>query len=117
MDFALSDSVRTQSTSIVFSSVSSSSSSGRSLAWSRFRAEEAEIRRRYPVGGLLARFVCAVTENFSTDKDAAEVEAFFAERPFAGAERNVRQSLEAIRLRAAWKRREKEALAAFVKAK
>ena len=44
----------------------------------------------------------SLTQRFNTMQMHDEVEAFFAEHPAPAAERTVRQSLERIRLNAAW---------------
>ena len=58
-------------------------------------------------GFLLARLVKHTTENFATEEDAEEVEAFFVDHPSPGTERTVQQSCESIRLNAAWLRRDR----------
>lgn len=55
---------------------------------------------------MLARLVKCLTENFATEEKALEVETFFRENSFPGTERNVLQSVETIRLNAAWLRRD-----------
>lgn len=46
----------------------------------------------------------------STDAALADLEAFFAATPVKGAERNLRQLLEKVRLNNAWMRRELDGL-------
>jgi hypothetical protein len=59
-------------------------------------------------GFLLARLVKHTTENFASEEDAEEVEAFFRDHLSPGTERTVQQSCESIRLNAAWLRRDRE---------
>ena len=59
-------------------------------------------------GFLLARLVKHTTENFASEEDAEEIEAFFIDHPSPGTERTVQQSCESIRLNAAWLRRDLE---------
>lgn len=57
-------------------------------------------------GFLLARLVKYLTENFASEEKAQEVEKFFKENEFPGTERTVSQSVETIRLNAAWLQRD-----------
>lgn len=57
-------------------------------------------------GFLLARLVKYLTENFASEEKAQEVEKFFQENEFSGTERTVSQSVETIRLNAAWLQRD-----------
>lgn len=57
-------------------------------------------------GFLLARLVKYLTENFASEEKALEVEKFFKENEFPGTERTVSQSVETIRLNAAWLERD-----------
>ena len=114
LNFAMSDKVRSQDTRSVFVSVSSGSTQGRNLAWAFFKAQKAEIAARYKVGGLLVGLVNAVLERFATEEMALEVESFFRENPFPGAERGIKQCLEKIRLRAEWKDRDMEQLKTYL---
>lgn len=62
---------------------------------------------RFSQGGfLLARLVKYLTENFASEERAQEVEKFFQENEFSGTERTVSQSVETIRLNAAWLQRD-----------
>lgn len=47
-----------------------------------------------------------LTENFASEDKAQEVEQFFKENEFPGTERTVSQSVETIRLNAAWLKRD-----------
>lgn len=47
-----------------------------------------------------------LTENFASEEKAQEVENFFKQNEFSGTERTVSQSVETIRLNAAWLRRD-----------
>lgn len=65
-------------------------------------------------GYLVTRLIKYVTENFATEEMAAEVEAFFRERQIAGTERTVQQSLETIRLNAAWLQRDQDSIRKYL---
>lgn len=55
---------------------------------------------------MLARLVKYLTENFATEEKATEIEQYFKEHQFPGTERTVSQSVETIRLNAAWLERD-----------
>jgi puromycin-sensitive aminopeptidase len=59
-------------------------------------------------GFLLSRLVKHTTENFASEEDAEEIEAFFRDHPSPGTERTVQQSCETVRLNAAWLQRDCE---------
>lgn len=54
----------------------------------------------------MARIVKIITENFVTEERAIEVEQFFKENNCPAAERSIQQSIETIRLNAAWLNRD-----------
>ena len=55
---------------------------------------------------MLARLVKYLTENFASEERAQEIETFFKEHEFPGTERTVSQSVESVRLNAAWLQRD-----------
>lgn len=55
-----------------------------------------------------------VTEDFVTEEVAKEVEQFFVENSFPGTERTVQQSIESIRLNAAWLGRDKDTIRSYL---
>lgn len=65
-------------------------------------------------GYLVTRLIKYITENFSTEEMAGEVEAFFRERQIPGTERTVQQSLETIRLNAAWLQRDQDSIRKYL---
>lgn len=62
----------------------------------------------------MARLVKYTTENFASEEDAAEVEAFFRDHHSPGTERTVQQSCETVRLNAAWLQRDCEAIREYL---
>lgn len=54
----------------------------------------------------MARLVKYLTENFASEERAKEVEDYFKANTFPGTERTVSQSVETIRLNAAWLQRD-----------
>lgn len=55
---------------------------------------------------MLARLIKYLTENFATEERAKEIEDYFAVHEFPGTERTISQSVETIRLSAAWLQRD-----------
>jgi len=109
LDFSISDDVRSQDSVFIIISVGMSKT-GREIAWQFFKDNKDFFKERYPGGGLISRLVKYVTEDFVTEEMAAEVEKFFTENSFAGTERTVQQSIESIRLNAAWLQRDEHSL-------
>ena len=108
VDFGMSAAVRYMDTWSVFSAVGAGSAKGARVAWSTFKAQKDEMARRYKTGGPLNRIVKSAIGNFSTVDQAADVEDFFAQNPFPGAARAIRQAVEKTKLRAAWMARDQE---------
>lgn len=65
-------------------------------------------------GFLLARLIKYLTENFATEAKALEIETFFKEHELPGTERTVSQSVESIRLNAAWLSRDLETITSYL---
>jgi puromycin-sensitive aminopeptidase len=86
---------------------------GRPMAWKFLQDNWDEIDRRYGSGGFGIMSLVGLTGGFTTLDRAAEVEAFFAEHPAPSAARTVQQSLERIRLSAAWLDKNRAPLAAW----
>lgn len=55
-------------------------------------------------------------ENFATQKDYEDVEAFFKAHPVAAAQRSIQQGLESIQVNQAWLKRDEQKLKAFLSA-
>ena len=98
---SLTPDVRVHNTISVVTSVASNRR-GKDLAWQFLKENWDELDRRYGEGGFGLMRLVSLTQRFSTQQMHDEVEAFFAEHPAPAAERTVRQSLERIRLNAAW---------------
>ena len=73
----------------------------REAAWKFFQDNKAVFIERYGASMLMGRLIKLVTENFTTEEKAAEVENFFKVNQFPGSERSVQQSVETIRLNSA----------------
>lgn len=53
-------------------------------------------------------------ENFASDEMAREIEEFFANKDTSAAERSIQQSVESIRLNAAWLNRDRITIQQFL---
>lgn len=88
---------------------------GRDMTWKFFKDNSKKLLEQYQGGFLLARLIKYLTENFASEEKAAEVEKFFKENEFPGTERTVSQSIETIRLNAAWLQRDLPATRDYLK--
>ncbi|XP_065074613.1 puromycin-sensitive aminopeptidase [Ochlerotatus camptorhynchus] len=112
--FAMSDEVRAQDSVFVIVSVAINPK-GRDMTWNYFKENWKILLDRYEGGFLLSRLIKYLTENFSTEERALEVEQFFKEHEFPGTERTVSQSIETIRLNVAWVKRDLDGITAYLK--
>lgn len=115
LDFAMSDEVRAQDTVFAIMSVATTYK-GRVMAWNFFKENWKALLDRYEGGFLIARLVKFTTENFVTEECAKDVEEFFQTHPTPGTERTVQQSVESIRLNAAWLGRDKDSIKEYLAA-
>ncbi|RWS19561.1 Puromycin-sensitive aminopeptidase-like protein [Leptotrombidium deliense] len=112
LEFAISDEVRSQDSAIVIIYVTLSKI-GRELAWRFLQQNFEELHRRYEGCNLITRLIEYVTKNFASEDKAVEVEEFFRLHPVPSAARSLQQSLESIRLKAEWLKRDSEAVKSF----
>nr|XP_003702012.1 PREDICTED: puromycin-sensitive aminopeptidase [Megachile rotundata] len=113
LDFAMSDEVRAQDTVFAIMSVAMTYK-GRLMAWNFFKKNWKTLLDRYGGGFLISRLVKFTTENFVTEEWAKDVEEFFENHPTPGTERTVQQSIESIRLNAAWLSRDKDSIKEYL---
>ncbi|XP_050738577.1 puromycin-sensitive aminopeptidase-like isoform X2 [Eriocheir sinensis] len=113
LQFAMSSEVRNQDTIFVIISVAMTAP-GRSAAWAFFKKNHQELLDRYEGGYLVTRLIRYITENFASEEMASEVENFFRDKQIPGTERTVQQSLETIRLNAAWLQRDQDAIKKYL---
>ncbi len=64
----------------------------------------------------MARLIKYLTENFASEEKALEIEKFFKDHELPGTERTVSQSVESIRLNAAWLSRDLDTITGYLKA-
>jgi len=112
LDFAISEDVRNQDTPFVIASVGNNSK-GRDLAWEFVKSNHKLFYDRYKSGMLMTRLCQRTTQNFNTIDKAKEVEEFFNTHPNP-AERTIRQSIESIRLNAAWLERDESQIEKYL---
>ncbi len=110
--FAVGDDVRSQDTPFVVGSVGANPM-GRDLAWEYVKSNYQMFVDRYKTGMLMNRLIKFTTDGFATEEKADEVEKFFLENKNP-AERVVKQSVEGIRLNAAWLKRDGDKIRAFL---
>lgn len=89
---------------------------GRRLCWEFVQQNWPLFHGRYGNGGLalLSRVVTASTGSFASEKDAASAEAFFEKLDTSAIDRAVNQSVEGIRMNAAWLERNRESVSQFL---
>ncbi|XP_066588195.1 puromycin-sensitive aminopeptidase [Prorops nasuta] len=112
LQFSLSSEVRATDTIITIASVATTYK-GSALAWDFCKQNWKTLVTRYESCGLIARLIKFTTENFVTEEKATEIEEFFKENSARGAERAIQQSVESIRLNAAWLSRDQQAINKF----
>ena len=109
---SLGDEVRVHDTVSVITLVAGNRN-GRDLAWQFLKDNWAELDRRYGEGGFAIMRLVGIASAFTTPEMHDDVERFFTDNPAPGGERTVRQSLERIRLNAAWLERNRDELAGW----
>jgi len=113
LQFAMSDEVRSQDKVFVVISLTMTKI-GRKLAWEFLKTNWSELLNRYEGAFLLSRLVKNTTDNFASEEMAKEIEDFFKDKNTSVVERSIQQSVESIRLNAAWLNRDKEAIRVFL---
>lgn len=86
------------------------------IGWKFIQENWDTIVKRYGSGGhLLTYFVDAIGGAFCTTDKAAEVKEFFSAHEAKGVERKVKQAIERIELKAAWRKRDLLSIKAYLK--
>lgn len=111
---SLTDAVRSQDAVLVITSVAVNRPTlGRDLAWSFVKQNWDELYRRYAESGFLLRRLVQIAQAYSTREAAKDLERFFRNRDAPEARRVVQQSVEKIRVNAAWRERNGKDLVAW----
>ncbi|XP_074597724.1 puromycin-sensitive aminopeptidase-like isoform X2 [Brevipalpus obovatus] len=113
LDFSLSDKVRSQDAWSVICS-STGSKKGRELAWTFFRKNFEELKRRYGNHYSTSCIIERTTYGFVSDEKYAEVESFFAEHPLPGLELVILRGLESIKNNNRWLLKESQPVGQFL---
>lgn len=109
---SLTDEVRSQDAVVIITNVAAGRPSlGRDLAWAFVKENWDELYRRYAESGFLVRRLVQVAQAFTTPEAAKDVERFFRARKAPEVRRTVEQSVEKIRVNAAWRKRNGKQLA------
>jgi puromycin-sensitive aminopeptidase len=109
---SLTDAVRHQDAVMVITNVATSRPSlGRDLAWSFVKTNWNELYRRYAPSGTLIRRLVEIAQTLTTPEAARDVESFFRVHEAPEVHRAVQQSVEKIRVNAAWRKRNGKELA------
>lgn len=111
VEFVLSDEVRNQDKIYFIVAIGASSPQ---VAWKMLQDNKDYFRKTYETSHLMTYIVKFSTENFTTEEKAQEIEEFFKENKFPGAERTIQQSVEKVRLNASWLARDGEAIKKFL---
>jgi len=114
LHFSIGSCVRSQDSVHLIGSIAKNRA-GRDISWQFFKENFQLLKGRYASGFLLSHLVKSCSERFLTEDAAVEVEKFFTEHPLPGSERNVAQSVETIRLHAAWLSRDAADISNFFK--
>jgi len=103
---SLTDAVRSQDAVLVITNVATSRPSlGRDLAWSFVKEHWTELYRRYAESGFLIRRLVEIAQAFTTPEAAKDVQRFFGGREAPEVRRMVQQTVEKIRVNAAWRKK------------
>jgi len=116
LNFSLGPDVRSQDAPGIITSVTGTLV-GRELAWQFFQKNKDEIGIRYSNDYLIGRVIKGIIAGFASEAKASEIEQFFKMNQFAGSQRAIQQSLESIRLKAAWLAKDGEAIKTFLSSK
>lgn len=105
LDFSLSKKVRPQDASL-FVARGLSANPHKKLVWKWLQKNWKTFDSRYK-GDHLLFWVAKGLEGFSTENEAKEIINFFKKHPAPSIDRAIKQSLEQIRLKASWLKRDK----------
>ncbi|KAJ1522937.1 hypothetical protein ONE63_002076 [Megalurothrips usitatus] len=113
LKFALTDEVRRQTTLTLLGAIAQSRK-GRDLVWNYVTNNWDELHKKYGTPVILSGFISTSFSHYASEEKAVEVEKFFAEHNTSGAERAVQQTVERIRINAAWLQRDLPCIRAFL---
>ncbi|KAJ2740254.1 hypothetical protein GGI20_005905 [Coemansia sp. BCRC 34301] len=109
LDYALSDHVLPQDLNIVMGFMVTADFGSKHVLWRWFKLNyQRLVARLGEASALLGHVVATVVSDFATPELAADVELWFADKHTAAFDRTLPQSLEFIRVRAAWFERDRD---------
>lgn len=112
LQFAFSEEVKAQDSFKVVAFISANPY-GRDLALKKVQKEWGNIVEKYGGGHLYSRFIKPFA-NFTTKKNADEIEKFFKVHESRGLERTIAQVIEQIKNNAEWLKRDGESIQSFL---
>nr|CAB3264421.1 puromycin-sensitive aminopeptidase-like [Phallusia mammillata] len=115
LDFSMSERVRSNDRVFVIGSMATCNKTGRNMTWEFTKATWDKLHDMYKGMFLISRLVKQTTENFATDEMAKEVEEFFSKNPAEAAERTVQQSIEQIKQKSDWWKRDGQNISDWLK--
>ncbi|RWS22799.1 puromycin-sensitive aminopeptidase-like isoform X2, partial [Leptotrombidium deliense] len=95
--------------SLTFSSV------GHEKGWKFFKHNFKWFKQHYEGGIEASRFFKAFLASFSTFQKVEEIDSFFKKNEFSGIESSLKNSLEIVRIRAAWSQRDANKVCNYLK--
>ena len=112
MEFSISKFVRYQNSLGIIASVWGNPE-GRYLAWEFVKINFKFLKERYAGGHYFTRVFMPASE-FTTKKDAKDIEQFVKKNPTPEAQRTIAQALEQIYSNEAWLKRDKDKIKKFL---
>ncbi|GAA5852393.1 hypothetical protein JCM9279_001187 [Rhodotorula babjevae] len=88
--------------------------SSRRLVWALVQQAWPILEQQYKGSMLLGKVAATAVESFSSEADAAAVDAFFADKDTTAYVQPLQQALDAVRSKARWLAREKDAVRAWL---
>jgi len=112
LEYSLSADVRSQDAPSIIVSLSGSKP-GVTMAWEFFKKNSDEFRRRYDNGPLIS-WLLPFTKNFASFEAMKDIEDFFNRNQFNSTGLTLKQCLEAIKVNAAWLKRDSQQIDQFL---
>lgn len=117
LEFAMTDKVRSNDKVFMIGSAAISSPIARDISWEFVKKNWEKLHEMYKGSFLINRLVQMTTEYYSTEEKALEIKDFFDKNPPIGAERKVQQSIENIRRKLDWWKRDGKNIQDWLSAK
>lgn len=115
LEFGLSPQVRSQDFMTVLGGILTNRA-GRDQGWDLVRERWDLLEARFGQGGHMLEYIPRLVGSaYASEEKAREIERFFAAHPHPAVVRPARQAVEAVRLKAAWARRDAARVDAWVR--